>query len=90
MEIENKSTHDCSCDDNCCQPSKNKLWKKIVFIVIIVGALAVVAIKLTSNSSKAEPQKAAVKTEKPACCDTTKMNSCIKICDPKKDSKCCP
>jgi hypothetical protein len=48
MENQFNSTQDCGCSTgDCCQPQKkNTLWKKILFTVIILAAVAIVVLKM--------------------------------------------
>jgi hypothetical protein len=86
MENENKPKQDCGCSDpNCCAPKKNNLCMKIIFIVIVVAAIGIVAVKLINNKGKSELKGAAVTTEKSSCGDTSNT----KACDPSKNSPCC-
>ena len=50
METENNTKQDCGCGTDCCTPKKSKLWMKIVFIVIVAAAIAIVTVKLISNN----------------------------------------
>ncbi len=51
MEPENKTKDDCGCSDgNCCTPKKSTPWTKILFIVVIVAALAIIVMKFSCGS----------------------------------------
>lgn len=93
MEIEKHTQQDCGCSSSgdCCTPKKSKLWMKIVFIVIVVAAMAIVTVKLVnSNNCKSDAKGVTVATEKSGCGDSTKSIKCVKICDPEKNPSCCP
>jgi len=67
MEDQNISKQDCGCSDGCCAPKKkNSLWKRIVFIAIILAAGAIITIKVVGKQN-AQPAK---------CCDTTESSTC--------------
>ena len=84
-------TPDCNCSDNCCQPPKQKPWKKILFFVVILAALAIVTIKLTtSNPGNARITNDSISMQQSAANDTTGSKTCSKACDPSKASSCCP
>ena len=78
MENEKNTKQDCGCGDSCCAPSKSKLWMKIVFIAIVVAALAIVAVKLINGGADTTAKKS-------SCCDSTKT----KTCDKDTKSPCC-
>jgi len=64
---------------------------KIVFIVIVVAAIAIVTVKLVnSNNCKSDVKGAAVTTEKSGFNDSATTIKCAKPCDPKKNPACCP
>ena len=88
MENENKTTQDCGCGSDCCQPSKSKPWTKMVFIVIVVAALAIAAFKL-SDVNTTDAKGVASPADKSACCDTTMQDTTAKTCDPAKNPSCC-
>ena len=81
--MENETKKDCGCDDGCCQPKKSNLWTKVVFIVVIVAALAIVAIKFTGGSNKDANNATMVKNEKIGAADSTKP------CCAQGNSSCC-
>ena len=84
-------TPDCNCDDNCCQPPKQKLWKKIMFFIVILAALAIVTVKLTTgNAGNALNKNDTINAQQSAVIDSTGSNTCAKTCDPSKASSCCP
>jgi len=86
METENKTTQDCGCDGDCCQPAKSKPWMKIIFFVIIAAAITIVTIKLVNkNYSDTTVKGTAVTTGKTGCGDTTKSKTCSK----NGNSSCC-
>ncbi len=87
MEV--KSTNDCDCGSDCCQPSKSKPWTKIVFIVIVIAALAIAAMKLINNNTT-DAKGTVFPGENSVSCDTISQDTCSKVCDPAKNSSCCP
>jgi hypothetical protein len=89
MGKENKTTQNCDCSSDCCQPSKNKSWMKIVFIVIVVAALAIATIKLF-NQNRTGTKGATSPIVKSECCDSIKQDTSAKVCNPEKNSSCCP
>jgi len=68
MENQMSSKQDCGCGEGCCTPKKNKrsLWKRIIFLAIILLAGVIVTVKLVGARNAS--------TEK--CCDTAKSSSC--------------
>jgi hypothetical protein len=90
MENENKAAQDCGCaGGDCCQPAKKSPLSKIVFIFIIVAALAIAAFKLfDQNTTNAKGSGLPAKDA--ACCDTTMHDTTLKACDPAKNPSCCP
>ena len=67
MENQTNSNQDCGCSDGCCTPQKkNSLWKKWIFIAIILAATAIIVIKLFGKDD-AIPTK---------CCDNPENTSC--------------
>ena len=77
--------HDCGCEDGNCKPKKSNLLTKIIFAVILLAAIGIIAVKLTSHSAPAAGKEEACKPGS-SCCDTTKG----KTCDTTKGSSCCP
>jgi hypothetical protein len=81
----------CDCGPGCCEPpkGKGKLWTKIVFVVIVCVAAAIVTVKLvTNNSSTTQAGNDTISGQQTeACGDTTGFKTCVKVCDP---SQCCP
>ena len=66
MENGNNSNKDCCCGDGgCCSPQKSSIWKKLIFVLIILGAGAIITMKLLSKDDA--PTK---------CCDPAKGSSC--------------
>ena len=93
MENQVNSQPDCGCGDGCCTPPKKRnKWQMLIFIIIVLGAIAIVALKFTGKSSA--NQKADCKTECSqhggACCDTTSENNEAGCKDSSKQHKCCP
>ena len=84
-------TPECDCGDNCCQPPKQKLWKKIMFFFVIIAVLAIVTIKLSSgNHGNARITNDSISIQQSAVIDTTGSKTCSKACDQSKASSCCP
>ena len=74
MENQISSKQDCGCGEGCCTPKKNKrsLWKRIIFLAIIILAGVIVTVKLVS-AHNASAKKCCETTE---CCETTKSSPC--------------
>lgn len=94
MNIREKNQADCGCgsnDSNCCGPKKGKgkLWTKIVFIVVVLAAAAIVTIKLVQkNDSSEQVRNDTIAAQKTGCGDSSGFKTCTKVCDPSKG--CCP
>jgi len=70
MEKKENSKQDCGCSDGCCIPQKkNNPWKKWIFIVIILVAVAIVTVKLICKDDTAS-EKCCDKPE--TCCPQPK------------------
>jgi hypothetical protein len=91
MDNQEINKPDCNCNSDCCQPKKNKLWMKIVFIAVVLAAVAIVTVKLVVKSGP-EPGTVcdSISNANSACCDTSGMKNCVKITDPSKNKSCCP
>ncbi len=77
MEPENKTKDDCGCSDgNCCTPKKSTPWTKILFIVVIVAALAIIVMKFSCGSCKTEACTSQVKTDSAGGTDSTTKPCC--------------
>lgn len=75
MENKSNSNQDCGCSDGCCTPQrKNSLWKKIVFIVIILAAGAIVTMKLI-NKNDAPAANCCEKPGNSSCCSQSATDS---------------
>jgi hypothetical protein len=84
-------TPECNCSDNCCQTPKQKIRKKLIFFIVIIAALAIVAIKLSSNSLSGDRQANNGNTvQNTIGADTLGSKTCSKTCDTSKTSSCCP
>lgn len=100
MENENNTNQDCGCGTDCCTPKKSNLWMKIIFIVIVVAAAAIVTIKLTgaknasANQSPAAAENSGCGGDSTMKCGGDTSKNCngniIKVTDSKKGSSCCP
>jgi hypothetical protein len=91
MENENPK-QDCGCSPGCCQPPENNnIWSKLIFAIIMLAAVIIVTIKLTT---KEESQPAiAADTVNTGCADKKDSSSnspCTKVCSPSENSSCCP
>jgi hypothetical protein len=65
MENQSNSNQDCGCSDGCCTPSKKgNLWKRIIFLVIILAAAGIVTAKLAGNQSAEK----CCENPTPTCC----------------------
>lgn len=80
---------DCGCDGDCCQPAKKQPWMKIVFVVIVVAALAIASIKIF-NQNTTSAAGTNVSTEKSGCCPQSRQDSCARAGDSLKSHSCCP
>jgi hypothetical protein len=68
MENQTNSKQDCGCGDGCCTPPKNiSPWKKWVFALIILAAVAIATVKLV-NQQDAPPEKCCDPSENSKCC----------------------
>ena len=65
MENQENSKQDCGCSDGCCTPQKKKsnLWSKIIFVIIVLAAGAIITVKLANK-----PEKCCDTKENPTCC----------------------
>jgi hypothetical protein len=67
MENLEKSNQNCDCSGGCCKPkSKSRLWKMLIFCVIMLSAGTIIAAKIIGKSE--------TKTEK--CCSVSENASC--------------
>jgi len=66
MENQNISKQDCGCGENCCTPKKSRLWTRVIFIIIILAAGTIIALKLVGNHDK----------EADDCCEATENSNC--------------
>jgi len=82
---EEKKSDDCGCSDGSCRPKKKNLLSKVLFVVILVAALAIIGIKLAGRTEDASGKQLKAASGKAAVCDTTKG----KTCDTTKGSSCC-
>jgi len=72
MENQNNSNQNCSCGEGCCPPQKKgNFWKRLLFIIIILAAGAIIAIKLVCKHDT-PPEKCCNPAEKSACCPQSK------------------
>ena len=98
MENETNKQQDCGCNGgDCCTPKKSKLWMKIVFVAIVLAAIAIITVKLVNKGCTTEPAKKSCCSDSTKSCnhkkDTVKINGSDttkpKCCDKKKGSSCC-
>jgi hypothetical protein len=76
--------NDCGCEGDCCPPKKKNIFSKVLFVVILMAALGIIAVKLfhqpfpaTNKQTQCPPRSASSgDTAKTATCDTTKGSSC--------------
>jgi len=86
IPVENKpDPQDCGCEGNCCPPKKNNLLTKVIFMVVVLMAIGIIAVKLFHHSDPVA-EKQTQCTPGSGCCDTVKAASC----DTTKGSSCCP
>ena len=85
VEGENKK-QDCGCTDGSRRPKKKNIFSKILFVVILLAAVAIIGIKLAGRSGNASGEQSIAAPGKVSGCDTTKA----KTCDTSKSSSCCP
>lgn len=71
----------CSCDSGCCQPQKSNTLTRLIFIIVIVAALAIVGFKMVNNKDSRQQGNQG----NPAACDTTAGCN-----DSTANSSCCP
>jgi len=68
MENQSNSNQNCGCGDGgCCTPKKGNFWTRLIFIIIILAAGAIITVKLIGKED-APPAKCCEKTESPSCC----------------------
>jgi hypothetical protein len=68
MENQNSTKQNCGCSDGCCAPQKKgKLWKRALFIIILLAAGTIITVKLIAKQNT--PAESCCSTsETPACC----------------------
>jgi len=67
MENQEKLKQDCSCSEGCCTPQKKvNLWKRLLFIIIILAAASIITVKLVGKNDTASAK----------CCNTTETAPC--------------
>jgi len=73
QENQNISKVDCGCSDgSCCTPQKkNSMWKKWIFIAIILAAGAIITVKLVCKQDTI-PEKCCPDSENSTCCPQSK------------------
>lgn len=86
METENKEKQDCGCDSDCCTPKKKSPIIKILFILIIVGALGIASAKLFSDNKEKPIVTKEQSDSLPPCCASKKVTTC----DTAAKTSCCP
>jgi len=84
VEDETKN-QDCGCTDGSCKPKKKNTLSKIIFVLILLAAVAIIGVKLTGHSGNASGKQTISAPGKASGCDTTKT----KTCDTTKGSSCC-
>ena len=94
MENQINSTQDCGCNSgDCCQPpKKNNLWKKTLFIVVILAAVAIVTLKMVGKSDNRHlsgNDSLCIHHQK-SCCDTSEAKENESACDTSLKRHCCP
>jgi len=65
-QINSNQNCGCGCSDGCCTPEKkgSNLWKKLLFIFIILAAGTIITIKLVTK----QDEKCCNSTENATCC----------------------
>jgi hypothetical protein len=83
--MENQSNSNCGCSDGCCTPAKKGiLWKRIIFLVIILAAAGIVTAKLVGN----QPTAKCCEKPTPACCAQPNQQTNPSCCEqPASDKK---
>ena len=106
MENLKNSNQNCDCSDGCCKPkSKGRLWKMLIFCIIILSAGTIIAAKVVSKSeAKTEtccpapknaaccPQTVSVSVTEPSCCaqpSPAESTSCCAQPSPAESTSCC-
>ena len=87
MDNQNHSNQDCGCSDGCCTPQKKgNLWKKILFLLIVLAAGTIITVKLVASQSASSEK----------CCDVPASATCCpqsatpaKCSDTPAGSSCC-
>ena len=65
IKMENQN---CGCGENCCTPQKKgNLWKKLLFIIIVLAAGTIITVKLVNK-----PAKCCAPSENATCCPQSK------------------
>ena len=82
---EENKTPDCGCTDGSCKPKKKNIFSKILFVVILIAAAAIIGIKLAGHSDNASGKQLIASPGKVSSCDSIKS----KTCDTTKGSSCC-
>ena len=81
---------DCTCNSDCCQPTKGKLWKKILFVAIVFLAVVIVCVKLGGkNTTEPQGKTNTISAKQSSCCDTTDIQGNVEITSPEKNKSCC-
>jgi len=95
MENQENSKQDCDCGEGCCTPKKKKgnLWKRLLFIIIILAAGTIVTVKLVGKQNT-PPAKCCEtsQTQGSSCCPQTVKQDSVpaKCCETKETTPCCP
>lgn len=90
MDNQNHSNQDCGCSDGCCTPQKKgNLWKRLLFITIVLAAGLIITVKLVAKQN-APPAACCSPAETPACCSQPKQSAPpASCCTPAGTPACC-
>jgi len=70
----------CDCHSGCCQPkTQNPLWKKAIFLLIIILALGLVLKKLTTKDEISNTCCDADNHQQTSCCKSAVEQDTLKI-----------
>ena len=91
MDNQNHSNQDCGCIDGCCTPQKKgNLWKKILFLLIVLAAGTIITVKLVANQSASSEKCCDVPASASCCPQTGKQDAkAANCCVTPVSSSCC-
>jgi len=88
MENQTNSNQDCGCSEGCCTPKKKgNLWKRLLFVIIILVAGAIISVKLVSSHNKLSEK--CCPAESSSCCPQIKQDTVPTKCCATMETPCC-